>query len=84
VAESVAALARGLELFAARRKAAPLRVPAKRAEALGKLGIGSVQDLLQHYPRLHVDRSQLRTIAQLRDEAVAGEGRCRSTHGCSR
>jgi ATP-dependent DNA helicase RecG len=64
--EVVQAPPRGLELFAPRRRQAPLRAPGKRAGALEKLGISSVQDLLQHYPRYHVDRTQLRTIAELR------------------
>jgi ATP-dependent DNA helicase RecG len=55
----------GLELFAppARRKA--VAVSGKRAEALAKLGIVTVQDLLQHYPRYHVDRTQLKTVREL-------------------
>ncbi|HEX2049363.1 MAG TPA: ATP-dependent DNA helicase RecG [Actinomycetota bacterium] len=65
MAEVVAAPPRGLELFAAPRRRTPLRVPPRQAAALAKLGIESVQDLLQHYPRYHVDRRDLRTIAQL-------------------
>ncbi|HEV3472394.1 MAG TPA: ATP-dependent DNA helicase RecG [Actinomycetota bacterium] len=72
MAEVVAAPPRGLELFAAGRRAQPLRVTGKRAEALGKLGITSVQDLLQHYPRRHVDRSTLRTVAELQRAAAEG------------
>ena len=56
---------KGLELFASPRRAKPLGVRGKRAEALTKLGIESVQDLLQHYPRRHIDRTQLRTIREL-------------------
>ncbi|CAN5774656.1 ATP-dependent DNA helicase RecG [soil metagenome] len=59
----VITLPRGLELFTRRPK--PLTVGGRRAEALAKLGITSVQDLLQHYPRLHVDRTNLRTIREL-------------------
>lgn len=71
--EVVAAPPRGLELFAASRRAKPLRVQGKKAAALGKLGIGSVQDLLQHYPRRHVDRSTLRTVAELQRAAAEGD-----------
>ncbi|MDQ3962611.1 MAG: ATP-dependent DNA helicase RecG [Actinomycetota bacterium] len=70
--EVVAAPPRGLELFAASRRAKPLRVPPKKAEPLGKLGITSIQDLLQHYPRRHVDRSELRTVAELQRAAAEG------------
>lgn len=38
--------------------------PAKAA-LLSKLGIFSVKDLLQHYPRRYEDRSQLKTIGEL-------------------
>jgi ATP-dependent DNA helicase RecG len=58
---------RGLELFAPARRRTPLSLPGKRGSALQKLGITSVQDLVQHYPRYHVDRSELKTIAQLRE-----------------
>ncbi len=61
--DTVAAPPRGLELFASRRRAVPLRHAGRRRQALAKLGIHNVQDLLQHYPRYHVDRTQLRTIA---------------------
>ena len=40
--------------------------------ALKKLGIESVQDLLQHYPRHHVDRTQLRTVKELTDFVLEG------------
>ncbi|MDQ3981052.1 MAG: ATP-dependent DNA helicase RecG [Actinomycetota bacterium] len=70
--ETVRARPKGLELYASSRAALPLPVTAKRAEALAKLGIRSVQDLLQHYPRYHVDRTQLRTIADLRRLAAEG------------
>jgi ATP-dependent DNA helicase RecG len=69
----VAAPPRGLELFAPRRRAAPLRVSPKQAEGLAKLGIETVQDLLQHFPRRHVDRTKLRTIAELARVARDGE-----------
>src|ERR687894_183833 len=70
--QTVRARPKGLELYATGRAAAPLPATGKRAEALAKLGIGSVQDLLQHYPRYHVDRTELRTIADLRRLAAEG------------
>ena len=70
--DSVTAPPRGLELYAPRRRQIPLRITGKRATALAKLGIESVQDLLQHYPRLHVDRSTLRTIRDLGRLAAGG------------
>ncbi|MDP9226198.1 MAG: ATP-dependent DNA helicase RecG [Actinomycetota bacterium] len=68
----VAAPPRGVELFASGRRRIPLKISGRRAQALEKLGIRSVQDLLQHYPRHHVDRTQLRTIRDL--ARLAGEG----------
>jgi ATP-dependent DNA helicase RecG len=65
--------AKPLELFVEPRRARPLKVTGKRADALAKLGVSSVQDLLQHYPRYHVDRTQLRTVRQLMDAARDGE-----------
>lgn len=65
MSDVVAAPPRGLELYAPSRLATPLRVTGARAQGLDKLGIATVQDLLQHYPRSHVDRTQLRTISQL-------------------
>jgi ATP-dependent DNA helicase RecG len=47
--------------------ALPFKAKDKEVAALVKLGITSVQDLFQHYPRYHVDRTQLRTIAQIKD-----------------
>ena len=73
VAEVVAAPPKGLELFAAPRRRTPLTVQGKRATALNKMGLSTVQDLLQHYPRRHVDRTNLRTVQQLKDAAAAGE-----------
>ena len=64
--ETVAAQPKGLELFAPSTKATPLSLRGKRADALAKLGVETVQDLLQHYPRYHVDRTQLRTVRELR------------------
>jgi len=63
--EVVAAPPRGLELFAPRSRAHPLATTTKRAVGLEKLGLETVQDLLQHYPRYHVDRTQLRTVRDL-------------------
>jgi ATP-dependent DNA helicase RecG len=65
MAEVVAAPPRGLELFAPPARRMPLKLPGARGEGLAKLGITSVQDLLQHYPRQHVDRTRLRTVADL-------------------
>jgi ATP-dependent DNA helicase RecG len=72
MAETVPAPPRGLELFAPPRLAKPLGAPkgpkAKlTAKGLEKLRIESVQDLLQHYPRRHLDRRDLQTIGQLAD-----------------
>jgi len=65
MAESVMARPKGLELYAPARLQKALTLTGKRGEALGKLGIGSVQDLLQHYPRYHVDRRDVRSIREL-------------------
>jgi ATP-dependent DNA helicase RecG len=73
VAEVVAAPPRGLELFAGKRRQKALKATGERAKAFEKLGIESVQDLLQHYPRRHVDRTALRTVADIRDLAAKGE-----------
>ncbi|HEY7873606.1 MAG TPA: ATP-dependent DNA helicase RecG, partial [Actinomycetota bacterium] len=71
--EVVQAPPRGLELFAPARRGERLPVPPKQGEALEKLGIVTVQDLLQHYPRRHVDRTKLRTIDELAKLARHGE-----------
>ena len=63
----------GLQLYALPSRREPLAVSGTRAEALAKLGISSVQDLLQHYPRYHVDRTQLKTIREL--GRLAADGR---------
>ncbi|MBC8214782.1 MAG: ATP-dependent DNA helicase RecG [Candidatus Marinimicrobia bacterium] len=44
----------------------------KRAEALQKSGIETIADLLHHYPRRYLDRTTIKSIAELRvgDEAV--------------
>jgi ATP-dependent DNA helicase RecG len=65
MADVIAAPPRGLELFAPPGRGAALNAPGKRARALAKLGITTVQDLLQHYPRYHVDRTKLQTVEQL-------------------
>lgn len=70
MADTVTAPTGGLELFSARP--APLAVTGPRGEGLAKLGIASVQDLLTHYPRYHVDRTELKTIAQLQETVQDG------------
>ena len=73
MAEVVAAPPRGLELFAGSRRQKALKAVGERAKAFEKLKIDSVQDLLQHYPRRHVDRTAVRTVADIRDLAAKGE-----------
>ena len=73
MAEVVEAPPRGLEIFASERRQKPLKATGERAKALEKLGIDSVQDLLQHYPRRHVDRTALKTVADIRELAAKGE-----------
>jgi ATP-dependent DNA helicase RecG len=77
MAETVRERSKGLALFARERQRAPLPVRATDKETAGlvKMGITTVQDLLQHYPRYHVDRTQLRTIRDLRDALDELEGR---------
>jgi len=70
--ETVVRLDRGLEVFAPPERGTPLQKTGPAAKGLAKLGIASVQDLLQHYPRYHVDRTQLRTIAELSKLADGG------------
>ncbi len=72
MSETVSAPPKGLELFAPPRLRKPLSLPGDRGEGLKKLGITSVQDLLQHYPRYHVDRTELRTISQLSELVSKG------------
>lgn len=73
---------RGLELYASERHRTPLPIGGSKTSGLAKIGIESVQDLLQHYPRRHVDRTKLRTIAELgrmlREDPNLGEV---SVHG---
>lgn len=76
--DTVTAQPRGLELFAPPSRASALRPRNdKQAGGLEKLGIGSVQDLIQHYPRYHVDRTQLRTVREViqavKENGAAGE-----------
>ena len=73
MAEVVAAPPRGLELFAGTRRQKALKGAGERAKAFEKLRIDSVQDLLQHYPRRHVDRTAVRTVADIRDLAAKGD-----------
>lgn len=72
--DAVPAQPKGLELFAPRSRQTPLQAGGGRQEALEKLKISSVQDLLQHYPRYHVDRTQLRTIHELSQLATGSGG----------
>src|SRR5918911_2695528 len=76
----VEAPVRGIDLFASRRGRLPLKVAGRRAEALEKLGIESIQDLLQHYPRSHVDRTKLRTIRELAEVGAGAEARDVQVH----
>lgn len=59
-------------MFAPESLRTPLRLTGKRGEGLNKLGIASVQDLLQHYPRYHVDRTEVRTIRELKQAVAEG------------
>lgn len=72
MSETVLQRPKGLELFAPESLRAPLRLTGKRGEGLNKLGIASVQDLLQHYPRYHVDRTEVRTIRELKQAVAEG------------
>ncbi|MFN2525871.1 MAG: ATP-dependent DNA helicase RecG [Actinomycetota bacterium] len=74
--ETVAARPRGLELWTPPGRGVPLSgLGEKRSRLLAKLGIETVQDLLQHYPRYHVDRTRLSTIAELARQAGEGQGK---------
>jgi len=75
MAEVVQAPPKGLELFASPRRQEPLGATGKRARGLEKLKLGTVQDLLQHYPRRHVDRTELRTIRELATMSSEERGR---------
>ncbi|MBA3430568.1 MAG: ATP-dependent DNA helicase RecG [Actinobacteria bacterium] len=63
--DSVVAPQHGLELWATPAGRVPLRASGRAARGFAKLGIESVQDLLQHYPRYHVDRTRLKTVGEL-------------------
>jgi ATP-dependent DNA helicase RecG len=65
-------LHRGIELYATGRRRLPLKAGSKLRAGLAKLGIESLQDLLLHLPRRHVDRRELKTIAQLKADAARG------------
>jgi len=69
---SVARRTYGLDLFAPPSRRKSLGARGARADALERLGISSVQDLLQHYPRYHVDRTQLKTVSELGALAARG------------
>lgn len=74
--ETVERRQRGLELFAPPERRSALNRAGSARRGLSKLGIESVQDLLQHYPRYHVDRTRLRTVAELKStvsEAAPGD-----------
>jgi ATP-dependent DNA helicase RecG len=43
----------------------------RRAEALERLGIATVEDLLLHLPRNYYDRRQLLTVSELKPDALA-------------
>jgi ATP-dependent DNA helicase RecG len=72
MSQTVAAQPKGLELYGSGARREPLRATGKRAQALAKLGIESMQDLFQHFPRYHVDRRELRMIRDLAGLAEAG------------
>ena len=46
-------------------------IGAKRAEALARLGIETVRDLIFHFPRTYEDRRTISTIADLREGDTA-------------
>jgi ATP-dependent DNA helicase RecG len=81
MADVVTAPPRGLELFAPPGRRKPLAIAGKRGRALGVLGVTSVQDLLQHYPRTHVDRTKLRTVRELGRLASDGHTGDVQVHG---
>jgi len=43
----------------------------RKAESLGRLGIETIHDLLHHWPRDHVDRSQLTMVRDLKEGTSA-------------
>ncbi|HEX2241597.1 MAG TPA: ATP-dependent DNA helicase RecG, partial [Actinomycetota bacterium] len=83
--ETVAARPRGLELWAGPGRGMSLStLGEKRRALLAKLGVETVQDLLQHYPRYHVDRTRLSTIADLARRAEEDAGREVQVHATVR
>ncbi|MQB00447.1 MAG: ATP-dependent DNA helicase RecG [Actinobacteria bacterium] len=72
MSQTVSAQPKGLELYGSSSRREPLRATGKRARALAKLGIESIQDLFQHFPRYHVDRRELRMIRDLARLAEEG------------
>ena len=75
MADVVQAPPKGLELFASRRRQKRLEATGKKARGLEKLNIETVQDLLQHYPRRHVDRTEVRTIQELATMSAEERGK---------
>ena len=75
MADVVQAPPKGLELFASRRRQKKLEATGKKARGLEKLNIETVQDLLQHYPRRHVDRTEVRTIQELATMSAEERGK---------
>ncbi len=75
MADVVQAPPKGLELFASPRRQKKLEATGKKARGLEKLSIETVQDLLQHYPRRHVDRTEVRTIRELATMSTDERGR---------
>src|ERR671919_60808 len=75
MADVVQAPPKGLELFASPRRQKKLEVTGKKARGLEKLNLATVQDLLQHYPRRHVDRTEVRTIRELATMSAEERGK---------
>jgi ATP-dependent DNA helicase RecG len=75
MADVVQAPPKGLELFASPRRQRKLEVTGKKARGLEKLNLATVQDLLQHYPRRHVDRTEVRTIRELATMSAEERGK---------
>ncbi|MPZ90899.1 MAG: ATP-dependent DNA helicase RecG [Actinobacteria bacterium] len=75
MADVVQAPPKGLELFASPRRQRKLEVTGKKARGLEKLNLATVQDLLQHYPRRHVDRTEVRTIRDLATMSAKERGK---------
>jgi ATP-dependent DNA helicase RecG len=75
MADVVQAPPKGLELFASPRRQRKLEITGKKARGLEKLNLVTVQDLLQHYPRRHVDRTEVRTIRELATMSAEERGK---------